>query len=68
MATFLTDLMRKGYTQDEIFAVIFESERERKRRRMQTIVIEIVSAYRLKKIKKKLRKPRASNLEKDEWF
>ena len=51
MATFLTDLMKKGYTQDEIFAVIFESERERKRRRTQTIVIETVSAHRLKKIR-----------------
>ena len=51
MATFLTDLMKKGYTQDEIFAVIFESERERKRRRMQAIAIETVGAHRLKKIR-----------------
>ena len=51
MATFLTDLMKKGYTQDEIFAVIFESERERKRRRVQAIVIETVAAHRLKKIR-----------------
>ena len=51
MATFLTDLMKKGYTQDEIFAVIFESERERKRRRMQAIIIETVAAHRLKKIR-----------------
>ena len=50
MATFLTDLMKKGYTQDDIFAVIFESERERKRRRIQAIVIEAVAAHRLKKI------------------
>ena len=51
MATFLTDLMKKGYTKDEIFAVIFESKRERKRRRMQAIVTETVSAHRLKKIR-----------------
>ena len=51
MATFLTDLMKKGYTQDEIFAVFFESERERKRRRMQAIVTEIVNAHRLKNMK-----------------
>ena len=51
MATFLTDLMKKGYTQDEIFAVIFGSERERKRRRVQAIVIETVTAHRLKKIR-----------------
>ena len=44
--------MKKGYTQDDIFAVIFESERERKRRRMQAIVIETIAAHRLKKIRK----------------
>ena len=54
MATFLTDLMEKGYTQDEIFAIIFESEREKKRRRMQAIVIETVGAHRLKKMKELL--------------
>ena len=54
MATFLTDLIKKGYTQDEIFAVIFESEREKKRRRMQAIVTETVNAHRLEKIKKLL--------------
>ena len=47
MSTFLTDLLKNGYTQEEIFAVIFESDRERKRRRMQAIVIETVSAHRL---------------------
>ena len=51
MTLFLTDLMKKGYTQDEIFAVIFESERERKPRRVQAIVIETVAAHRLKKIR-----------------
>ena len=51
MSTFLTDLMKKGYTQDEIFAVIFESERERKRRRMQAIVIETFAAHRLNLMK-----------------
>ena len=51
MSTFLTDLMKKGYTQGEIFAVIFGSERERKRRRVQVIVIETVAAHRLKKIR-----------------
>ena len=51
MATLIADLMKKGYTQDEIFAVIFESERERKRRRMQAIVIDTVGAHRLQKMK-----------------
>ena len=51
MDTFLTDLMKKGYTQDNIYAVIFESERERKCRRMQAIVIETVAAHRLKNMR-----------------
>ena len=51
MATFLTDLMKKGYTQDEIIAVIFESEREKERRRMQAIVTETVNAHYLEKIR-----------------
>ena len=54
MTTFLTDFMKKCYTQDEIFDVIFESERERKRRRMQAIVIETVAAHRLKNMKELL--------------
>ena len=51
MATFLTDMMKKGYTQDEVFAVVFESEREKKRRRMQAIVTETVDAHRLRKMR-----------------
>ena len=51
MLIFLTDLMKKGYTQDD---VIFESERERKRRRVQAVVIETVAAHRLKKIRELL--------------
>ena len=43
--------MKKGYTRDDIFTVIFESERERKRRRMQVIVTETVNAHHLKKMK-----------------
>ena len=54
MVTFLSDLMEKGYTQGEIFAVIFESEREKKRRRMQGIVTETVNAHRLEKMKELL--------------
>ena len=50
MTTFLTDLMKKGFTQDEIFAVIFESERERKRRHMQAIATETVAAHRLQQM------------------
>ena len=50
MNTFLTDLMKKGHTQDEMFAVIFESEGKRRRRRLQAIVIEEVAAHNLKKM------------------
>ena len=38
MATFLTDMMEKRYTQDEVLAVLFESEQEKKRREMLAIV------------------------------
>ena len=51
MATFLTDMMEKGYTQEEVFKVLFESEQDRKRRRMQAIVTETVDAHRLRKMR-----------------
>ena len=49
--TFLTDMMEKGYTQEEIFVILFESEQDRKRRRMQAIVTETVDAHRLQKMR-----------------
>ena len=51
MATFLTDMIKKGYTQDEVFGVLFESEQDRKRRRMQAIITETVDAHRLRKMR-----------------
>ena len=51
MTTFLTDIMKKGYTQEEIFAVLLESEKDRKRRRMLTIVTETVDAHRLQEMR-----------------
>ena len=54
MATFLTDMIKKGYTQDEVFAVAFESEREKKRREMLAIVPKTVDAHRLEKIRELL--------------
>ena len=51
MATFLTDMMKKGYTQDEVLAVVFESKQDRKRRRMQAIVPETVDSHRLRKMR-----------------
>ena len=49
MATFLTDMIKKGYTQDEVFAVRFESEQEKERRRILAIVTKTLDAHRLKK-------------------
>ena len=49
MATFLTDMMKKGYTQDEVFSVLFESEREKKCREMLAIVTKTLNAHRLQK-------------------
>ena len=51
MATFLTDMIRKGYTKDEVFAILFESEQEKERRRILAIVTKAVGALRLKKMK-----------------
>ena len=48
---FLTDMMEKGYTQDKVLAVLFESEQDRKRRRVQAIVTETVDAHRLRKMR-----------------
>ena len=44
-------MMEKGYTHEEIFAILFESEQDRKRRRMQAIVTETVDAHRLRKMR-----------------
>ena len=49
--TLLTDVMRKGYSEKEILAVLVESEKDRKRRRMLAIVTETVEAYRLQKMR-----------------
>ena len=51
MSTFLTDMMEKGYTQEDVFDVLFESEQDRKRRRMQAIGTETVDAHRLRKMR-----------------
>ena len=54
MATFLTDMMKKGYTQDEVFLVLFESERENKRRETLERVIKTVDAHHLEKMRELL--------------
>ena len=54
MATFLIDVMKKGYTQDEVLAVLSESEEEKKRIEMLAIVTKIVDAHRLEKMRELL--------------
>ena len=44
-------MMEKGYTQEEIFAILFESEKDKERRRMQAIVTETIDAHRLRKMR-----------------
>ena len=49
--TFLTDVMKKGYSKEEIFAVLVESDQDRKRRRVLAKVTETVEAHRLQQMK-----------------
>ena len=49
--TFLTDMMEKGYSQEEIFTVLFESGKDKKRRQMLAIVTKTVDAHRLRKMR-----------------
>ena len=49
--TFLTDMMKKEYTEEEILAVLVESEKDRKRRRTLAIVTETVDAHRHQKMR-----------------
>ena len=45
--SFLPDMVKKGWTEEEEFGICFESERERNRRRLQAIVCD----HHLKKVK-----------------
>ena len=49
--TFLTDVLKKGYTEEEILAVLVESEKDRKRRRMLAIVTKTVYSHCLQKMR-----------------
>ena len=44
-------MMEKGYTQEEVFAVLFESEKEKTRRQMLAIVTKTVDAHRLQNMR-----------------
>ena len=49
--TFLTDMTKKGYAEEEILAALVGSEKDRKRRRTLAIVTETVDAHRLHKMR-----------------
>ena len=49
--TFLTDVMKKVYSEEEMFAVLFESEQDRKSRWVLAKVTKTVEAYLLKQMK-----------------
>ena len=49
--TSLTDVMKNGYSEKEILAVLVESDQDRKRRRMLAVVTETVDAHRLQKMR-----------------
>ena len=49
--TFLTDVVKMGYSEDEIFAVLVESEQDRNRRRVLATVNETVAVHRLQQMK-----------------
>ena len=49
--TFLTGVMKKGYTEEEILAVLVESDQDRKRRRVLAKVTETVDAHLLQQMK-----------------
>ena len=49
--TFLTGVMKKGYSEEEILAVLVESEKDRKRRRTLAMVTVTVNAQRLQKMR-----------------
>ena len=51
MSTFLTDMVNKGYTKKEVLNVLFESEKEKERRRISAIVTKAVDAIRLKNVR-----------------
>ena len=48
---FLTNVMKKSYSEEEIFAVLVESEQDKKSRRVLAKVAETVAAYRFKQMK-----------------
>ena len=45
MTFFLTDVMKIGYSEDEIFAVLHESDQDRKRGRVLAKVTETAAAH-----------------------
>ena len=56
MTTFLQDLALKGYNQDAVHAILYESDKDRRRREMRMNVIEAANAHRLEEMKSVLMK------------
>ena len=49
--TFLTGVVKMGYSEDEILAILNESEQDQKRRQILAKVTETVAAYRLREMR-----------------
>ena len=64
--TFLTDVMKKGYSEEEIFAVLVKSDQDRKRRRVLAKITETVDPHRPQQMKDLLNTREASDLEENE--
>ena len=64
--TFLTDVMKKRYSEEEIFAVLVESDQDRKLGRVLAKLTETVEAHRLQKMRNLLTIREASDLEENE--
>ena len=50
MPSFIDDMELKGYKEDEVFAILLESDKDRKRREMRMKVTETVNSHRLKEM------------------
>ena len=53
----------KGYNQDAVHAILYESDKDRKRREMRMNVTETVNAHRLEEMKSLIMK-----MERDAWW
>ena len=61
-------MMKKEYTQEEVFAVLFESEKEKKRRQMLAIVTKPVDTHRPQKMRDLLTSEKLANFRRMNGF